>query len=148
MLGLLPIVVDATVVEELSIAIEDEDVGRAGGIVRARNGLALVSQVREIEALGREGASEMDLAKVKETQKQSRIKAIKENSFWRGQLAARYRENLPLDGIKPEVYQQYIDRLDAAAVQQTAERYFSRENYIQIVLMPESSQIDKGTENK
>ena len=48
---MLPVVVDAAVVDELAIPIEDEDVGRACGVVGARDLLALVVEVREGESL-------------------------------------------------------------------------------------------------
>src|SRR5512139_1916711 len=51
--GVLPRVVDATVVGEAPVRVEDEDVGSAGGVVGARHFLRLVPEVGEVEtALG------------------------------------------------------------------------------------------------
>ncbi len=84
-----------------------------------------------------EGPEEADLQKVKETQRQNRIEGLKENGFWLGQLTARYREGLSLDGIKLGTYEQYIDGLSAQAVQEAARKYFNLDQYMKLVLMPE-----------
>lgn len=105
--------------------------------------LLVQTALAEIQKLKDQGANEEDLQKVRETQRQGRVKNLKENSFWRGQLTTRYREGIPLEGIQLSVYEQYINNLQSAAVQQAAQRYFNTtENYIRLVLMPEPKEED------
>lgn len=97
-----------------------------------------------IEAIKKDGATEKDLQKVRETQRQSRIKNLKENGFWLGQLTARYREDIPLEGIRLEVYETYIEGLKAMDIQDAARDYLKTgRNFMEIVLMPETK--DTGT---
>lgn len=90
-----------------------------------------------IEQIKQEGASEEDLTKIRNTQRQSRIKNLKENGFWHGQILARYRQDIPLDGIKLEVYEKYVNGLSSDAIQEAARQYFSTDNFMRILLMPE-----------
>jgi len=91
---------------------------------------------REIENLQSTGPEEAVIGKVRETQLQSRLKAVKENGFWLGQLTARYREQLSLEGMKTEVYRRYLDGLNSEVVREAAASYFNPENYLEIVLQP------------
>ena len=97
----------------------------------------LETALSEIRKLKEFGASEADLSKVKEIQRQTRIKSLKENNFWLGQLTARYREDIPLEGMRLETYENYIDGLNSEAVKKAAIRYFDPDNFIKIVLIPE-----------
>ncbi len=91
----------------------------------------------DIENVKANGAEEKDLQKIRETQKQSRLKALKENGYWSGQLVARYQYELPLDGILYESYAKIVDQLDSQAMQDAAKRYFNDTNFMKIVLLPE-----------
>lgn len=99
--------------------------------------LLIQTALQEIERLKADGATEKDLEKVRETQRQERIKNLRENSFWLAQLAARYREDIALEGIQLPVYEQYLNRLSSPAIQQAAQRYLGFDNYLQLILMPE-----------
>jgi zinc protease len=90
----------------------------------------------EIQKVKSEGAAESDLRKIRETQRQTRIKNLKENSFWLGQLVARYRERLSLEGILLPYYEHYIERLDSDMLRKAAIRYFDFERMIRISLIP------------
>ena len=99
---------------------------------------SLIQTARQvIQRLQERGPDKDVIQKVQQTQWQSRLKAVQENAFWRGQLTARYCEDLSLEGMKPEVYRRYVEQLDLAAVQEAATRYFDGKNELQIVLLPE-----------
>ncbi len=91
----------------------------------------------DIKTIQQSGAEEKDLQKIRETQKQSRLKALKENSYWSAQLVARYQYGLPLDGILYDAYEQTVNQLDSPAMQRAANQYFNQENFMRIVLLPE-----------
>ncbi|MEL6868050.1 MAG: insulinase family protein, partial [Bacteroidota bacterium] len=86
------------------------------------------------------GAEEKDLDKVKETQKQQRIKSLKENGFWLRQLEAYYKNNTDPGGIGLEAYEVLVDSLNATAIKQAANQYFQEDRFIQVVLRPEKDE--------
>lgn len=92
----------------------------------------------EVAKLQQEGPGAKDIAKVQETQRQSRIKDLKENRFWLGQLRARYENNLPLDGLSMEEYEKTISGLNAADLQKGAKAWFDADNFMRFVLLPEA----------
>lgn len=91
----------------------------------------------EIQAIMENGAEEQDIKKITETQLQSRIKGLKENNYWLGQLNARLQNELPLEGIKLEALEKVIATLDSQMLQEAAQRYFGTEHFMQFVLLPE-----------
>ncbi len=93
--------------------------------------------LNDIENVKQHGAEVENLQKIKETQKQTRIKAIKENSYWSGQLTARYQNGLPLDGMLLENYTKIVDSLKSENIQNAAQKYLSYDNFMRIVLLPE-----------
>jgi zinc protease len=90
---------------------------------------------QQIDSLRTFGTTEKYLAKVKEIQRRKRQTDLKENSFWLNSLRAyyQYQEN-PLEILN---YDQLIENLSLAAIPQAAQRYFNKENYVKVVLLPE-----------
>ena len=95
--------------------------------------------LNDIQMVMEEGVKVENIQKVQETQRQSRIKGLKENNFWLGQITARYRSDLPLDGIKLEHYEKYVSSLNSEDLKATAKTYFTGNNLIKLVLMPEEN---------
>jgi zinc protease len=89
----------------------------------------------QIALLQRNGADEKDLAKVRETQRRSRETNLKQNGYWLGQLAARYR--MGTDPREILSYEQLIDTLDSKMVQEAARTYLPANNYVRVSLYPE-----------
>ncbi len=98
----------------------------------------IATALAEIAKIQTSGPEEKDLEKVKETQRQGRIKDLKENRFWLGQLRARYENGLPLEGILLEEYEKSITGLSAQALQEAAGTYFNPANFMRFVLLPET----------
>lgn len=92
-----------------------------------------------IADLKTDGPSAEDIEKVRAAQWQTRLKNEKENSFWLGQLAGRYREGLSPEGITPEAYRKRIDTLDPEMIRAAAIRYFPNDSCIRLRLMPSAS---------
>ena len=84
-----------------------------------------------------QGIDEEILQKVKETQRQGRIKGLKENGFWLGQISTRLKYGIGLEGIRMERYEPYVEGLSAEDIQNAAQRYLQEDDFIQVVLMPE-----------
>jgi len=95
--------------------------------------------IKDIETAKASGATEKDLNKVKETQRQSRVKDLKENRYWLNRISQNYRddEGKSLDGLTLENLESYIKELSSDDIKAAANQFFG-ENYIKIVMQPES----------
>lgn len=98
----------------------------------------------EIQKIMENGAELSDIKKITETQLQSKIKNLKENSYWLGQLNARYQNDLPLDGIQLKALEDAIATLNSEVLQHAAQRYFGTDNFMQFVLLPEAESAEGG----
>jgi zinc protease len=61
---------------------------------------------------------------------------LRQNGYWLGLLDMAH-----FHGINPTLaldYFDYVDALDVEVVQQAARRYFNRDNYVRVVLLPEN----------
>jgi zinc protease len=90
----------------------------------------------EIDSVRKHGATETDLAKIKETMSRSLETDLKENSFWLGSIASADQR-----GRNPrELLVEWRNRLNALTSEQlreTAERYLRPERHVRVTLLPE-----------
>jgi len=89
----------------------------------------------EIEKVKKDGPSEADLNKVKETWKQQYLVNVKDNGFW-----ARHILQSVEIGSDPERVLSYPKRVDALTpkdIQSVAKKYLDMNMYLQFVLNPE-----------
>ncbi len=96
----------------------------------------LAAVFAQIDTLQQQGATEKDLAKIRETTIRSRETDLKENGFWLGQLAA-----VDQNGDDPKVILDSSDLLPLLTperIKQAALRYLDRKNYVRVTLLPES----------
>ena len=84
-----------------------------------------------------EGPGDLDMTKVKETQKQGRIKDLKENRFWQRSIGREHEDEKDFDGILLEALEAKIAGLTAAQIKAAVGQYFDYSNYIEIVMDPE-----------
>ncbi len=91
----------------------------------------------EIDKIKKEGVSDEDLQKIKETQRRERKENLEQNSYWLGTLYSSYYYDLPLDRVKN--FTEKIDALTSDKLKETAKKYLTDDRYIQIVLMPEDN---------
>lgn len=99
----------------------------------------LIEQALKDIATAKEiGALEKDMEKVKETQRQGRIKDLKENRFWSRQLNNAYRQGLDPEGLTMESYEKAINELTIEDIKAAANLYFDKKRFVKVVLMPES----------
>ena len=83
-----------------------------------------------------EGPDEADMVKVKETQRQSRIKNLKENRFWQRQINTEHEDDKSFDGILMKDFEMKINGLTSAQIQAAVKQYFSNDNYIELIMDP------------
>ena len=86
------------------------------------------------------GAEQKDIDKVKETQKQSRIKDLKENRFWINQLTESYRRGTDPTKLTVEDLVKASEGLTAEEIKKAASQYFNMDNFIKIVMEPEPAE--------
>jgi zinc protease len=92
----------------------------------------------EMERIKKEGPTEVDLAKVKETIIKDYEKQIKQNYFWIGALQELY-----LYGNKIYSLDEYTKTVEAITIQDikgTAGKYLDSKKYIRGVLMPKKTE--------
>ena len=89
----------------------------------------------EINKIKKDGVSEEDLNKIKETQRRDREENLKKNRYWLGQLSSYYRNNSDLSGFYDR--EKLVEAMSSDDLKNAANKYLNMENYVQIVLMPE-----------
>ncbi len=84
-----------------------------------------------------EGPNEIDLVKVKETQRQSRIKDLKENRFWLNTIIREQEQGAEFKKVLLENFDKKINRLSSEDIRKAIAHYFNYDNYIEIIMDPE-----------
>ncbi len=103
----------------------------------------LVEAAKEvIQKAIEEGPSDLDMTKVKETQKQGRIKSLKENRFWQRRIGQEHDDEKNFDDILLKSLEAKINGLTAADIQTAIGQYFAYDNYIEIIMDPEDPAAD------
>ncbi|SDR66807.1 M16 family metallopeptidase [Christiangramia echinicola] len=91
--------------------------------------------IAEVQKIRKDGPTQEDLEKVKETFRLQRKEKLKENKFWINQLERAESENLDLSEIND--FNDMVGDLEADDIQKMAEKYLN-DNYLLGVLMPET----------
>ncbi len=90
-----------------------------------------------------DGVEDKDITKVTETQKQERIKQLKENRFWNSFLLGAYINDLDPKRVQLEHYEKAINGLNSEAVQKMAKKVFNFSEIKEFILMPEKKEEGK-----
>ncbi len=93
--------------------------------------------MKDIENAKLNGAEDKDLTKVKETQKQSMIKDLKENRFWIQELEKSYKNDSDPNKINLESLEEAMQGLNSDEIKQAANQYFDMNRFIKVVMTPE-----------
>jgi len=89
----------------------------------------------EIEKIKKEGPTDEDLSKVKETLKRERQENLRENSYWMSVLRSYHINGQdPRETLK---FEERIESLTGEDIQKAAAKYADMDNYARIVLYPE-----------
>jgi len=101
---------------------------------------ALISTAKaDVKDMLENGPTEEDLVKVREVQRQERIKSLKENGFWMNGLKSYYQYDQDPTNILLENFEPYVKNLQPKDVQDMAKKVFGGSNFIEIVMMPGAS---------
>jgi zinc protease len=88
----------------------------------------------EIEKLKAEGPSEENMVKIKETLLRQMESDSKENSFWLRQMENYDKYELSINRLLK--YNERVAALTAKDIQEAANKYFAKDNYIEIIMHP------------
>ena len=94
--------------------------------------------MKDIETVQTVGAEEKDLKKIKETNKQSRIKSLKRNRYWLSQLEYCKNNNLDAGKIQLEYLEEQLESLTSDDIKGAANQFLNGENMIKLIMMPDS----------
>lgn len=89
----------------------------------------------EIEKVKKDGPSEADLNKVKETLTKGYFESVKDNGYWLSRILQTVELGVDLDDILTT--EKRINGVTVKDLKDAANRYFNEKNYLQIVLFPE-----------
>ena len=97
--------------------------------------------LNDIETIRKEGVQEKDLNKVKETRVQSRTKDLKENRWWMNNIQGVYRDGWnSFDNFALDKYQSIVESITPAEIQETIQKHYKNDNFMQIVMNPEPAE--------
>jgi zinc protease len=94
----------------------------------------LAATFAEIARIKASGPAPADLDKVKQNWRQVQRRAMRENSYWLGQLQSAVTHET--DPAALLTLEERIGAVTAADIQAAAVRYFNLDNYVQLVLYP------------
>ncbi|MEJ2055356.1 MAG: hypothetical protein P8X42_15680, partial [Calditrichaceae bacterium] len=90
----------------------------------------------QIDSLAKFGTTENYLNKITEAQRRQYEVSLTSNTFWLNNLEYRYFLGLDPKGIMD--YLTLVDGLTLADIQEAAQKYFNMNNYVRVVLYPQS----------
>lgn len=99
--------------------------------------------LEQIKLLIKEGPTETDLNKVKETRKRTYEKNLESNEFWLTMMMQADYSGTDLNGLDKEVQFQRIDGVKAKTIQKTLKKYLKPDVYVRAVLMPDPEELDE-----
>ena len=89
----------------------------------------------EVKKLIKDGPTQEDIDKVKETQRLDYKENLEKNRFWLNSISSAYINNKSVNDILKK--QEMIDHLNAKSLKKIAKKYLKDANKIQVVLMPD-----------
>ena len=97
--------------------------------------------LNEMKKIKKEGPTETDLNKVKETLIRERETQVKENNFWLSYLQNHYLYGNNI--LSLEEYKALVNSFTVKKIQAIAKRYLDTENYVQVALTPKEGVVAK-----
>jgi zinc protease len=90
---------------------------------------------KEIELIKKEGVTEEDIQKIRETQTRNREENLKQNRYWLNQLRNYYQNGMDIETF--DEADSMIEKVNSKDLQEAANKYLNMENYVKVILMPE-----------
>jgi zinc protease len=84
-----------------------------------------------------------DIQKVKELQRQARVKNLKENWYWQSGMINNWTEGIPMGQLTQEYLESRLETITPEMIKSAAAKYFSG-NVIQAVMHPDNFEKPKN----
>ncbi|MDE2970645.1 MAG: insulinase family protein, partial [Chloroflexota bacterium] len=97
--------------------------------------------LKEVEWI-RNGGDQENLDKVKELLRSAREEDLRTNGFWLGQLTNAAQRGESFDGIL--AYEELLESLTLEDIKEVAQRYFTLDRYMRVVLLPVEEEAASG----
>lgn len=98
----------------------------------------IASVLDEIKKLREAGPAQVNLDKYKAEARASITTSLQNNGFWMSYLSSQYQNQEPLGTVLDQ--QQLLDKMTVQTLQQAAVKYLQGNNFIRLVLLPETAQ--------
>jgi zinc protease len=98
---------------------------------------------QELERMKEEGPTELDIQKIRETERRQLETSLRQNAFWLGQIIGATREDRRFSTILER--EQRAERINADMIRDAARRYLDMENFIHLRLLPEGGEQRPAT---
>ncbi|NPD45079.1 pitrilysin family protein [Lentimicrobium sp. S6] len=95
----------------------------------------IAAAISEVENLKKDGPTQEDIDKVKETQRLDFKENLEKNRFWLKSMEAAYFNNGNMEDITKK--QEMIENLNAKELKKIAKKYLKEDTRIEVVLLPE-----------
>ncbi len=95
----------------------------------------IAAAISEVENLKKDGPTQEDIDKVKETQRLDFKENLEKNRFWLKSMEAAYYNNGSMEDITKK--QDLIENLNAKELKKIAKKYLKEDTRIEVVLLPE-----------
>jgi zinc protease len=89
----------------------------------------------EIENIKKNGVTDEDIQKIRETQTRNREENLKKNRYWLNQLRGYYSNGSDLETFFER--EKLTENVNSKDLQAAAKNYLKMDNYVKVVLMPE-----------
>jgi zinc protease len=96
----------------------------------------IASTLDEISKLEKDGPLQENVDKWRAEDKTSFEPQLKTNGFWLGYINGQLQTNEPLEQISG--YNALVDQVNPEGIKEMAKKYLNGDNYIKLVLMPET----------
>ncbi len=90
----------------------------------------------EMRKIAENGPTDEDIAKAKKIFTNERESQLKENKFWLDYLKSSYTKGADLQSL--DEFTEMINNISKEQLKEAAQKYFTMQNYVQVVLRPET----------
>lgn len=97
-----------------------------------------------IQSFIKDGVSEKDVNKVKETMLQDRVKSLKENNFWTYALSNSYQLNESTHAILLEAFKKNLEKVNIQSLKKATTKYLKTKNIIESTQNPATQSKDRS----
>jgi zinc protease len=96
-----------------------------------------------IKSIQNDGPDEDVMQKIKEAQRQTRMKSIRENNYWLSMMEMVISDGLDFSELTLETLEKRLNSMSAQDIREAAKKYIDDQNRIQVVMHPANYKAKK-----